>query len=166
MHPANIAPLETVKVHKSLLHPIHATKVAVFGVHLVRPLGMAMLPVMVTSLVAMLQGYPVLAFLYAGFPIALILSMMWTWIQVRNRICEIHLANQKIALRSLFSASDPVDPLHWKGLLHVEKVGDRINVTAGLENYSIVAEEWPNWSVLVQQLHHYSPSGTHDYLES
>ncbi len=107
-----------------------------------------MLPVMTGALISMLQGYAVLAFLYIGFPIAVLVAMGWTWLHVRNVICEVHLRQDAVAFRSLFEAADEPSPLQWRRVIDTTHNEDNSRVTLGLEEYSLDAEHWPQWNEL------------------
>ena len=141
-----------IAVYRSHSHPSGRSRRGVFGVEMVTPLGIAMLPVMIGTLVAMLQGYPVLSIVYVGSPIALVLAFIWTWIRLRSEVCEILISDHRVAIRSVFSAAQPVEALQWKLIIDMQRRSDGIGVTLGLEEFSLVTSEWPAWSHLVRDL--------------
>jgi len=107
-----------------------------------------MLPVMIGALVGMLQGFAVLAYLYVGFPIAVLAAMGWTWLHVRNLVCEVHLKQDAVAFRTLFDAAYEPSPLHWRRVIDTTHKTDSTSVTLGLEEYSLNANQWPEWNEL------------------
>jgi len=119
---------------------------------MVQPLAVTMLPVMIITLVAMLQGHPVLQVLYIGFPIAVVVAFIWTWISLKNIVCEILISGSSVALRSKFAASSPTEGLEWKRLLDIQPENDGLRLTVGLEQYSVFSAEWESWSSLKQAL--------------
>ncbi|NQV73548.1 hypothetical protein HQ496_10525 [bacterium] len=131
-----------------------------------KPLGITMLPVMIGTLVAMLQGFPVLSVLYIGFPIALLLAFFWTWVRLRSDICEILIFEHKIALRSIFSAAHPIEDLQWKLLIDLRGGIDSALLTVGLEQFTLNMSDWPEWSRLTEHLQstllHTLGQGNHD----
>jgi len=145
-------PAANIAVYRSRLHPDGRTRRGVFGVEMVRPLSMTMLPVMIGTLVAMLQGISVLSVLYIGFPVAALLAFGWTWIQLRTKVCEILVSDQKIAMRSVFSAAVPTEKHHWKLLIDMRRNGKGVTITVGLEEFNLEPEDWPMWQDLIGQL--------------
>lgn len=119
---------------------------------MVVPLGIAMLPIMIGTLVAMLEGYPVLSVLYVGFPIALGVSFFWTWLKLRGQICEVLVSGEKVSFRSIFAASTPQIGPEWKLLIDLRRQESGLLVTVGLEQFVIHASDWPNWSTVVDHL--------------
>ncbi|MBT7400205.1 MAG: hypothetical protein HN774_03460 [Bacteroidetes Order II. Incertae sedis bacterium] len=142
---------ETV-LFSSLHHPGQRLRHNVFGARLVQPLGISMLPVMVGTLIGMLEGLPVLAFVYIGFPVALGVASLWTWIQITGQICEIAIHGDKVSIRTVHSASEPREQLPWKLLLNFEAGRDHAVITLGLEDYRLVRSHWEHWPELMMEL--------------
>jgi len=111
-----------------------------------------MLPVMIGTLVAMLQGYSVLWVLYLGFPLALVVASFWTWLQLRNSICEILISEDKMAFRSVFDVAEPSRGQEWKLLLDMHPSSSGFTVTVGLEQFDLVSSDWPEWPELVEHV--------------
>jgi len=108
----------------------------------VRPLGVCMLPVMIVTLVAMLEGQQVLSAIYVGFPVALSLAAAWTWIRIRDIIVEIHVGEDRIAVRSLYDAAMPEKDLHWSRLLDARRDGSRLSLQIGHEEFRLEEHDW------------------------
>ncbi|MDA1027996.1 MAG: hypothetical protein O3B41_02945 [Bacteroidetes bacterium] len=141
-----------ISVYRSKLHPEGRTRRSLFGTEMVTPLGVAMLPLMIGTLVSMLQGFSVLSVLYIGFPIALGVSFFWTWLRLRSQIGEILISDEKVAFRSVFGASSPSDGPEWKLLIDLRPMASGLTVTVGLEEFVLTSSDWPNWSILLNHL--------------
>lgn len=148
-----MAESQKYRVFHSLRHPNGRGKAAVVSTALGKPFGVCMLPVMIAALIAMLQGSPVLTYLYVGFPIALAVSSAWVWIRVRSVVCELHLGDASMALRSLVDAADPPSSLNWQLILDISSNNDGLRLTLGLEEFELIASDWEEWSDLTAALH-------------
>jgi len=148
-----MAESQIYRVFHSLRHPNGRGKAAVVSTALGKPIGVCMLPVMITALIAMLQGAPVLTYLYVGFPIALAVSSAWVWIRVRSVVCELHLGDTSVALRSLVDAADPPSLLKWQLVLDISSNNDGLRLTLGLEEFELIASDWEEWGDLTAALH-------------
>lgn len=135
--------MNPVRTIRSRRHPDGRSRPMVFTAALVRPLGVCMMPVMLITLAAMLQGNPVLSALYVWFPVALAVAGAWTWIRVRDVIVEIHLTDDAVAVRSLMDAAEPQAPLSWRRLLDARvEGGTRLTVTLGHEEFRLFRSDW------------------------
>lgn len=141
-----------ISVYRSKLYPDGRSRRTLFGTEMVKPLGVAMLPLMIGTLVSMLQGFSVLSVLYIGFPIALGVSFFWTWLQLRSQIGEILISEEKVAFRSVFAASSPSDGSEWKLLIDLRPMASGLTATVGLEEFVLTSSDWPNWSTLLNHL--------------
>jgi len=90
----------------------------------------------------MLQGLPALIFLYAGFPVAVLLSGIWTYIRLQDQVVEIHFRNEDVAIRSMLDAAQPTRPIHWYRLLDTSMMTDRMELTLGRELFVLKLAEW------------------------
>ncbi len=111
-----------------------------------------MLPIMIGALVGMLEGMPVLYFLYAGFPLALIVSSLWTVVQVRRQLVEIHISSEGVAVRSLIGASHPNEELSWYRLLDIDIRHRKTHITVGHDPFTIEHKDWPEYKLLERNL--------------
>ena len=113
-----------------------------------------MLPVMIVTLVGMLEGARIMSSLYIGFPAALTVAAIWTWVRVRDTIVEVHVGDGVMAIRSLIDAAAPARPLVWMRLFDVRMSGsDRILFTLGLEEFRLIRSEWshePGFQMLIE----------------
>ncbi len=97
---------------------------------------------MVGALFSMLQGLPALFFVYAGFPAAVVLSAIWTYIRLHDQVVEIHFRDRDIAIRSVYDAAQPTRSLHWYRLLDASPYTDRLELTLGRELFVLRKDEW------------------------
>ncbi len=117
-----------------------------------RPLSACVLPVMMGALVSMLEGSPALYFLYAGLPIAIVLSAVWTYIRIQDEIVEIHIRPPAVSVRSLLEAARPSQKLVWYRLLDVRDGETDIQLTVGHDIYRLKKSDWEAPQDLVRQL--------------
>lgn len=146
------SPISDIAVFQSTLYPKGVSRRTVISVEMVQPLAVTMLPVMIITLVAMLQGIPVLQVLYLGFPIAVVVAFIWTWIKLKNTVCEVLISGSSVAIRSKYAAAHPIEGLEWKRLIDVQTHGGGLRLTLGLEQFSLVSSEWEKWTLLKQTL--------------
>ena len=144
--------ISDIAVFQSHLYPKGISRRSVISIEMVQPLAVTMLPVMIVTLVAMLQGVPVLQVLYLGFPIAVVIAFIWTWIRLKSTVCEILISDSSVAIRTRFAAASPIEGLEWKRLLDVQPIGGGLRLTLGLEQYAIYSAEWESWTPLKQAL--------------
>lgn len=143
----------------SFHHPGGRSKAAVAGAALVRPLGFCMLPVMIGALFSMLQGFAALPYLTLGFPIALCCATAWTWLHVRRLICEIHIYEGSVAVRTLHEAAHPPTDVEWKRILAVTTKAGHADITLGLASIRLDQDSWPEWLTVVDALRHANNTG-------
>lgn len=111
-----------------------------------------MIPVMIGALVSMLQGYAALPYLTIGFPVAALAATLWTWVRVRGELCEIHIHEESVAVRSLFEAALPASELEWKRIIDVDHEGRSATITLGLSSYRLEQADWPEWTIILRSL--------------
>jgi hypothetical protein len=103
-----------------------------------------MLPVMIGALVSMLQGMPALMYLYAGFPLAILVSGIWTYIRMQDVVVEIHFRDEDVGIRSLLDATNPRESIHWYRLLDLSVDGQStVRITLGRESFVLNMVDWP-----------------------
>ena len=139
-------------VAKSVRHPGTRSRGYVFSAHLIRPLAACMLPVMIGALISMLEGLPVLQYLYVGFPLALGVAAIWTAINTERKLAEIHLRPDAIAVRTILGSASPPDELSWYRLLDVRSSDSEIKITVGYDIFQLEREYWPEFESLKSEL--------------
>lgn len=139
-------------VAKSVQHPGSRSRSYVFSTGLMKPLAACMLPVMIGALMAMLEGLPVLQYLYVGFPLALGIAAIWTSIDSGRKLAEIHLRPDSIAVRTVMESAEPREPLSWFRLLDVRVLNSEIKITVGYDIFVLEREKWPDFELLKSEL--------------
>lgn len=129
---------------RSRTHPAFKSRAQVFSARMALPLGISMLPVMILGLSSALQGFSVLAYLYVGFPAAIMLSAAWTYVQIRDVLVELHFRDTDVGVRSLISAASPASGIKWYRLLDLKTDGESVRLTLGHSFYHIRPDEWPD----------------------
>ena len=140
------------QVFFSAHHPGGRSKPSVAGTALVKPLGFCMLPVMTGALVAMLQGYYALPYVTIGFAVAAACASAWTWVHIRSDVCEIHVHEGSVAVRSMLEAGVPTSSLDWKRVIDLESSPGHADVTLGLSSMRLDQEDWPEWIPMIEAL--------------
>lgn len=138
-------------VFTSTYHPGSASRSLVFGRWFVRPLAMTLLPLMIATLIAALQGYPILGFLYYGFPSAMLLAWLWTWHVVRTTLATIYVRQDAVATQTVWQAAAHLAP-DWEQLFDVRRAKHDVTLTIGLRSYDLNLREWSNAETLMQAL--------------
>jgi len=115
---------------------------------LARPLAMCVLPVMIVTLLAVLQGFPVTFFLVWLFPAAFIIAFSWTTFRLKRAPAELSVFRDQAAIRTVWECAFH-QPATWDRVLDVRNYDKWIFVTIGLHSYEINQYEWP----LFQDIH-------------
>ena len=118
-----------------------------------------MLPVMIGALFSMLQGFAALPYLTLGFPIALCCAMAWTWLHVRRLICEVHIYEDSVAIRTLHEAAHSPSEVEWKHILAITTKAGHADITLGLASIQLDQDMWPEWHTMVEALRHANNTG-------
>lgn len=144
-----------ILVFKSNLHPDEQPLVLVHARHLVVPLAVASLPVMIVTLVSMLQGLPVLLLTVAGFALAITLANLWTHYRLRRTPAEVRVRGEVAAIRSIWDVAVHA-PLVWGRVFDLRDTSSERTVTVGLTSYDLAKGDWPEMRELteaLQQIH-------------
>lgn len=96
-----------------------------------------MLPVMIGSLVAMLQGRDPLPYLVFGFPAALAVAWFWTLQRLKGTIVDIEFHGSFVALRSAWEVATGYSAGIGSAVLDVRQTELGLVVTAGLDTFEL-----------------------------
>lgn len=120
-----------------------------------------MLPVMLLTLVGVLEGLRVLPFAYWGAAAAVAVASGFTSYNLRRRIVEIQIDGPWVRMRSARDVTTGAEGIGSR-VLDVRDYGSWADVTLGWSSYEIDRTEWPDYRMLVDALRH-----AHDlwYLE-
>ncbi len=130
------------KVYLSKAHPSSSPKENVFAWAVLRPLAFCTIPVMILSLVRVLQGLQITGLLVYGFPVALLLAIFWTRFQLKRTLAEIHVLNAKAAARTIWDALQKNNELNWLPVVDLRKSERGFTVTIGDRLYDCSNDEW------------------------
>lgn len=111
-----------------------------------------MLPVMIGALISMLEGLPALGFLYLGFPIAVVIASIWTYIFTQRHVAEIRIRSDAIAVRSVWDTATPARGITWVRLLDLSDGATKSTITAGYDMHTIYKSEWQDYESLFHEL--------------
>lgn len=138
-------------VFKSTSHPEGRSVVLLHARHLVRPLAAMSLPVMIGTLVGMLQGLPVLAFALVGFPAAVLAASAWTHFSLRRTPAEVRVTDYAAAVRSIWEVATNA-PFRHAPVLDLRDTPRERTVTVGLSSYDLTKSEWREMPALTEAL--------------
>ena len=142
---------EPLYLFKSQAHPGDATAQVVYGRALVRPLGVCMVPIMIGSLVTVLQGLPALTYLTVGFPAALLLAVLWTLFQMQATVVEIFVRPGAAAVRTVWE-SLRARPLRWMPIFELREASTTLTLALGDTTYELDRAAWPDADALLDTL--------------
>lgn len=132
-------------------HPENLPWPVVYGRALLTPLATCMLPVMILTLVGVLEGVRVVPHVFWAAGAAVLLASAWTSFRLRSRIVEVQIDDGWVRVRSAW------DVVHRRReprrrLLEVRDYGSWADVTVGLASYELQREDWPEYERLVEVL--------------
>lgn len=140
------------RVFQSIHHPRGMSRVMLYAQWLVRPLAVCMLPIMILTLVEVLQGGDVLPYLYVGFPAAIILASLWTGFRMRSAPAEIVVSGPFAEVRTVLEVLSGTASRPWRIVLEVRKSADHIQLALGESVYDFAVSEWPDSGALLRGL--------------
>lgn len=148
-----------MQTFRSAAHPDGRSAAHMHGRALVRPLAACMLPVMIVTLVAVLEGRRVLPALAAASVGALLLSSAWVHFQLRRTPAAIYVTDGYAAVRSVWHVlQGQRSGLDWMPVLDVRERSSGVRATIGYESFALDEADWPDHGrlidALVNALHH------------
>lgn len=140
-----------VRRFKSADHPDGLPRPVVYSRALVLPLAATMLPVMIGTLVAVLEGLPVLPYTFWAAAAAVLFATAWTSFNLRRRVAEIRIEGPWVQVRSIADvAVHRAEPAHR--VLDVRNYGSWAHVTVGLTSFELERAKWPGFEELIDAL--------------
>jgi len=114
---------------------------------------MTLLPVMIVALVTALQGYPVLGFLYYGFPLGMGIAWVWTWYVLHTTLATIIVGEETIAVRSVWQQAErETTSPNWELLFDLRHEKAHLTMSLGLQSYDLSLNQWHDADTLVKAL--------------
>jgi len=123
----------------------------VYARSIVRPLAVCMLPVMLGGLVTVLQGYPALAYLIVGFPVALLAALGWTFFRMHAILAEVHVRPGEAAVRTVWEYLR-AHPLRWAPIYELRSAQTTLTLALGDAAYELDRTAWPEADTLLDAL--------------
>lgn len=122
----------------------------VYARALVRPVAACLLPVVLTTLVVALQGYPVQPFVWWMSGAALALASAWTTFRLQRTVAEIRIDGPLAWVRTIADCVRDPRGRHseWEPVHDMRDYGRWCFVTVGLSSYTIEQDDWPFYEVL------------------
>lgn len=136
---------------KSLDHPGHRLWPAVYGLSLVQPLAACMLPVMILTLVGVLEGMPILPYALWAAGAAVALASAWTSFQMRRKLAEIVVDDEWVRTRSIWDVARGRSAPSMR-VLDVRDYGSWALITVGLTSHTVERQDWSEYDSLVSAL--------------
>lgn len=139
------------RVFTSTRHPGELPWPVVYGRALVRPLAACMLPVMIVTLVAVLEGMRILPGAVWAAGVALFIASFWTTFRIQSDVAEIRVDEDAASVRTVWEILNDVDAPP-KPILAIRDYGTWMHLTVGLTNYELERSLWPRYDNLVRVL--------------
>jgi hypothetical protein len=110
-----------------------------------------MLPVMVVTLLAMLEGFPVMPHVLIAGGAALFAASYWTTFHLRRRPVEIRVQD---GFACVLTAWDLLRgrSAEWEPILDARDYGSWLHLTIGLVGFELERSEWPDYDGLADAL--------------
>ena len=116
-----------------------------------RPFSVCVLPVMIGALIAVLQGYPALAFLTVGLPMAFAVASLWTLFRMQAVVAEVLVRPGEAAVRTIWECARGRSP-QWAPLYELRDDPDTLTLALGDTTYELDRAAWPEADTLLQAL--------------
>lgn len=141
----------TDRQFQSRFHPGDLPRTAVFSRALVPSLAACLLPVMIATLVAVLEEMAIVPYAFWAAGGAILLASIWTSFHLRRRIAEIRIRGPWVRIRSVADvAANRMESAHR--VIDVRDYGAWADVTVGLASYELDRDTWPRYDDLVTSL--------------
>jgi hypothetical protein len=133
-------------------HPGGAPPALVYARAVGVPLAVTMLPVMIVTLVAVLEGRPLTLLHLLGFVAALIAAFVWTAYQLRARVVEIRIIGEAVTVRTMLDVALGRRPENWYRLLDLRRTSGGFLIAIGDRLYEFDDADWPESPALLEAL--------------
>lgn len=106
---------------------------------------------MIAGLIAVLQGYPALAYLTIGFPLALAIAVGWTFFRMHATLAEVHVRPGQAAVRTVWETLRN-RPLRWIPIFELRTSRTNLTLALGDAAYELDRRAWPEADTLLDAL--------------
>lgn len=117
-----------------------------------------MLPVMILTLVGVLEGIQILPGAFWAAGAALLIASAWTTFRLQADVAEIRVEGPFVTARTVWDVLNDVE-VRREHVLDVRDYGRWTHVTIGLTTYDLDREHWPAYNGLVSALRNCAASG-------
>ncbi len=117
-----------------------------------------MLPVMILTLVGVLEGIRILPGALWAAGGALLIASTWTTFRIQTELAEIRIGGDFVAARTVWELLNDVEPSRER-VLDVREYGEWMHVTIGLTTYELNREHWPRYAELASALRNCAAAG-------
>lgn len=151
---ASVTDLSTsseVLTFRSKAHPHSMPRAVVYGRALVRPIAACMLPVMILTLVGVLEGVQILPGLLWASGAALLIASAWTSFRLQRQVAVIRISSEFASAQTVSDVLNDVPP-RWQQVLDVRDYGTWAHVTIGLTPFELDRAEWDQYYELISAL--------------
>ena len=135
----------------SAQHPQGAPAALVYGRALASPLAACVVPIMLLTLAAALQGRFLTLYLYGGLPAALLLAVAWTRLRLARTPAEVRVRSDAAALRTVYDCARGRPP-RWKRVFDLRQAPASVEVAIGRDTYELRHTDWPEHEALLAAL--------------
>lgn len=135
----------------STQHPQGAGAALVYGRALVLPLAACVVPVMLLTLAAALQGRFLAPYLYGGWPAAFLLAVVWTRLRLARTPAEVRVRSDAAALRTVLDCALGRPP-RWQRVFDLRQAPASVEMALGRDAYELRHEDWPEHEALLTAL--------------
>ena len=136
---------------QSVDHPGESSWAYVYGRSLVGPVAACMLPVMVLTLVAILEGVRVMPYVLWAAAAALAAASFWTSFRLRSIVAEVRVLDEFASVQSPWDLVR-ARKREWEPVLDVRDYGSWMHATIGLSSYEFERNDWPLYEDLARTL--------------
>jgi hypothetical protein len=139
------------RIFRSTGHHGDASLPLAFGRALVPPIALIMSTLMVFTLVGVLTGQRILAFVVVGYPAGLVAASLWAAFRIRSTVAEIRVFDGFVSVRTTWDSASGA-PDVWQPVVDLRKSRRTLYLTAGLTSYELSDDEWPELQELLEAL--------------
>ena len=143
---------EPVHIYRSTAHPGERSLAAVFGIAVVTPLANCMLPVMIVTLVALLEGVFFLPYFLVASLAALGVASLWTHFALRSTPAAIQVKGDRAAVSTIWEVLQPFPHFDWRPVYDLRDHSEGLTVTIGYDYYLLYRANWPRLASLADVL--------------
>lgn len=118
---------------------------------MVPPMATCLLPVMVLTLVGVLEGLTIAPYAFWAAGAAVVIAAAWTSFQLRLKLAEIRVDGEWVRTRSIWDVARNRG-VPARRVLDVRDYGSWAFITVGLSSFSIDRASWPEYEDLITSL--------------